>query len=92
MCVSRVTFIAAALLLGSALPAGAEVLDLPPGVESAQEAVPQRGISMTEVQRRFGEPREKQAPVGEPPITRWVYEEYTVYFEHQYVIHTVRNR
>ena len=92
MRVARVTFITLALLAGGALPAGAEVLTVPPGEESAQATIPQRGMSMTEVQRLFGEPQQKVAPVGEPPIARWVYGEYTVYFEHQYVIHTVRSR
>lgn len=51
--------------------------------------MPGRGASMAQVEKRFGQPREKLPPVGEPPITRWVYGDYTVYFEHQYVIHSV---
>ncbi|GAB4357438.1 MAG: hypothetical protein Kow006_25250 [Gammaproteobacteria bacterium] len=47
---------------------------------------------MEEVQARFGVPSAKLPPVGDPPITRWVYDDYTVYFEHQYVIHSVPNR
>ncbi len=47
---------------------------------------PTNGQSMSMVLARFGEPREKLPAVGNPPITRWVYDEYTVYFEHQKVV------
>lgn len=55
------------------------------------DGMPGRGSSMTQVEKHFGAPRQKLAPVGEPPITRWIYSDYTVYFEHEYVIHSVRN-
>lgn len=41
------------------------------------------------VRRRFGEPIRRSAPIGQPPITQWVYPDFIVYFEHQYVIHAV---
>lgn len=50
---------------------------------------PARGQRMTDVDLRFGVPRAKLPPVGDPPISRWVYEGFTVYFEREYVIHTV---
>jgi len=53
---------------------------------------PQRGLSTQQVEEQFGPPREKLAPVGDPPITRWSYDKFTVYFEHQYVIHSVPAR
>ena len=53
---------------------------------------PVRGMSMRKVERLFGEPKEKMLPAGKPPITRWVYEQFTVYFEGKYVIHAVHNR
>jgi len=53
---------------------------------------PTRGLAMQQVEERFGPPREKFAPVGEPPITRWIYDKFTVYFEQQYVIHSVPAR
>lgn len=56
------------------------------------ESLPVRGMTMQVVESRFGTPLEKLAPVGEPPITRWVYADYTVYFEGRYVIHTVPAR
>ncbi len=50
---------------------------------------PVKGMTMDEVENFFGSPREKLGPVGDPPISRWVYDGYTVHFEHQYVIHAV---
>jgi len=41
------------------------------------------------VEERFGTPRTKYDEVGDPPITRWVYPDFTVYFEYQYVINAV---
>lgn len=54
--------------------------------------MPARGSSMSDVEKRFGKPKRKLAPVGQPPITRWIYEHYTVYFEHQFVIEAVKNQ
>jgi hypothetical protein len=50
---------------------------------------PYRRESMTQVRRKYGKPLEIIPQVGEPPITRWIYDRYTVYFENQYVIHSV---
>jgi hypothetical protein len=51
--------------------------------------VPERGMNMDQVESNFGAPNERIAAVGEPPIARWVYGQYTVYFEHQLVLHSV---
>jgi len=50
------------------------------------------GLSMDTILQRFGEPETKMAPVGDPPITRWAYPGFTVYFEHQLAIHAVKHR
>jgi hypothetical protein len=50
---------------------------------------PSRGMSMDGVEAKFGTPVEKHAAVGQPPITRWDYPGFSVYFEYQYVIHSV---
>lgn len=55
------------------------------------EGMPGRGATMNQVEQHFGAPRKKLSPVGNPPITRWIYPNYTVYFEHEYVIDSVRN-
>ena len=51
--------------------------------------VPVRGMDMTNVEHIFGTPLQKQDAVGKPPITRWVYTDYVVYFEYNKVLHTV---
>jgi hypothetical protein len=50
---------------------------------------PAPGITMTEVEAQFGAPQERHPSVGEPPITRWDYAGFSVFFEHDRVIHTV---
>lgn len=55
-------------------------------------AVPNRGMSMNQVESSWGDPKVRVDPVGVPPITRWVYDGFTVYFEHNQVIHSVVNR
>ncbi len=53
---------------------------------------PQNGDDMVEVEHRFGPPKAKQGPVGNPPITRWDYENFSVYFEHDKVLTAVLKR
>ncbi len=66
------------------------VADAPPN-SPAGVLRPKSGMSMKTVLRQFGEPRQKIPAVGEPPISRWVYDKFTVYFENQYVIWSVVN-
>ena len=40
---------------------------------------------------RFGLADEEHQPVGQPPITRWDYREFSVYFEYDHVINSVRH-
>lgn len=54
--------------------------------------LPGRGMSMEQVEARFGAPSEKIPAVGEPPISRWVYSNFTVYFEHNLVLHSVTHQ
>jgi len=64
-------------------------------VSAAQETAgerPARGISMDEVTERWGQPVKKGAPVGDPPIARWEYPSFVVYFEYQTVLHSVVSR
>jgi hypothetical protein len=49
-------------------------------------------MSMVRVEMKFGSPESRFAPVGDPPISRWSYPAFTVYFEHNRVIHTVVRR
>lgn len=55
---------------------------------SAQER-PKRGMSMKAVESTWGQPSAKRNAIGEPPITRWEYSSFIVYFEYSHVIHAV---
>jgi hypothetical protein len=50
---------------------------------------PTRGMRMTQVERKFGDPVTRHAAVGRPPITRWDYPAFSVFFERDIVLHTV---
>jgi hypothetical protein len=50
---------------------------------------PKRGVTMTQVEARFGAPATRHDAVGAPPITRWDYPGFSVFFEHDRVIHAV---
>jgi len=54
--------------------------------------MPARGMTMERVEDLFGSPLERQPPVGEPPITRWIYPDFVVVFEHKWVINSVLTR
>lgn len=53
-------------------------------------STPQLGQDMNSVLRTWGEPLKRHAAVGQPPISRWDYLEFSVYFEHSHVISSVR--
>ncbi len=52
-------------------------------------AVPKRGASMSQVSAQYGAPSTKHGAIGKPPITRWDYPAFSVYFEYSHVIDTV---
>lgn len=59
--------------------------------------LPTRGQLMSQVEATFGTPSAKQAAVGggsahTPPITRWNYPTFTVYFENDHVVSAVLNK
>jgi hypothetical protein len=81
--------------------AGADILLLD-GIDAARGSEnlrPARGMSMGAVRSVFGAPSTEYGAVGPyrdcsedrfcPPITRWDYPGFVVYFEHEFVIHTV---
>ena len=80
------------LSLGLAFSGGSAIGDtlIVESVESgAGVARPARGMTMDQVLQQYGEPEQRLGPVGEPPITHWAYPGFVVYFEHQYVLHSV---
>jgi len=50
---------------------------------------PRRGMTTDKVENELGRPAEIIPSVGQPPISRWVYDDRTVYFEYSSVIHVV---
>jgi hypothetical protein len=50
---------------------------------------PHGGMRMEQVERKFGEPTKRHETVGKPPITRWDYPQFSVFFEGDQVIHSV---
>jgi len=65
-------------------------------IDSMQSApaiqTPHNGVNMATVRQQFGDPVTEGRPVGDPPITRWDYEGFSVYFEHDLVLHSVIHR
>jgi len=53
-------------------------------------SAPERGARMHAVEAAFGEPSAKHEAVGNPPISRWDYPGFVVFFERDRVIHAVR--
>ena len=64
----------------------ADTLDMPTSTDTTG---PARGLTMAKVEAKFGAPSQRSSPVGAPPITRWDYPGFIVFFEHEYVIHSV---
>ena len=53
---------------------------------------PTRGMTRAAVESTFGAPQQTDAAVGDPPISKWHYKEFNVYFEYDRVIHAVTKR
>lgn len=66
-----------------------DVLVMPPPAKAVNITLPGRGMKKEDVEKRFGPPVEKVEAVGKPPISRWVYQDFTVFFEGDYVLHAV---
>jgi len=75
--------------------ASAETLQMGSGENAAifeQAGKPTRGMTQARVEQQYGSPTAKQSAVGDPPITRWDYAGFVVFFEHDRVIHSVTKR
>ena len=81
----------AAGLAGFCGRAGAETIAVENGiaVKESDVATPTRGMTMNQVSNKFGAPVSKIPAVGNPPISRWEYPGFIVYFEADHVIHSV---
>jgi len=76
------------VLAGTAQASGDVLL-----IESIQSApsidTPRNGLTMDQVRQQYGEPATTIAAVGEPPISRWEYTGFSVFFENDQVLHSV---
>jgi hypothetical protein len=68
--------------------ANADELKMTPAPEAGGNQ-PARGMSMERVEAAFGTPSNRVAAVGNPPITRWEYPGFIVFFENNIVLHSV---
>ncbi len=57
--------------------------------DASHQIMPNRGLSMAAVLGKFGEPNQRFGPVGQPPISEWVYGSFRVYFEYRTVLHSI---
>lgn len=98
---SRSFLLSATLALGLLLPAGhavaqtrADTLLIDRAAAGKDMNGPKRGASMNQVEAQYGAPDQKLEPRGGqqpqwPVIHRWVYPQFTVYFENSHVIDVV---
>ena len=81
-----------ALLFAAWGTAGADTLKMDGAVAPYDDGRPTRGMTQASVQSKYGSPAAVKAPVGDPPITRWEYADFVVFFEYDRVVHAVRKR
>jgi hypothetical protein len=91
---SKISHLIFGLFLLSAFSASAEVISITdPSYTVPNDASgivrPSRGMSMNSVAKLYGQPTSKTVAVGGPPITKWAYPEFVVFFEYTTVIHSV---
>lgn len=72
--------------------ATAEVLLIERTQQQPNQPLPKHGQTMQQVEAEFGQPNMRHEAVGDPPISRWEYGDYVVYFEHNLVLNSVMKR
>jgi hypothetical protein len=89
----RTLLISAVLAAGASLAglAQADIVAVDSGiaVRESDGVAPARGMTMSQVASKFGDPVSKVPAIGNPPISRWEYPGFVVYFERDHVIHSV---
>jgi hypothetical protein len=81
-----------ALFFGAFGTTAAQTLEMDGVAPDANAAGPTRGMTAASVESKYGAPEAKEAAVGEPPISRWEYSDFIVFFEYDRVIHAVVKR
>lgn len=88
----RNVFMLAVSLLACSWAATADTLLVERVEKQQNSAMPRRGMTMNQVEGQYGAPANKRGAIGKPPITRWDYPAFAVYFEHSHVINSVALR
>lgn len=81
---------AATLLLCLSFSLHSDTLEL--AQPEPKASMPAQGLKMADVKTQYGAAVKENPPVGKPAITRWDYDNYSVYFENEYVIHSVAHK
>jgi len=86
--------IAGTLLISAASISYADVISIAEPSYSTPNTVegvlrPKRGMTMNDVEQKFGQADNTTGPIGEPPISTWTYSDFSVFFEDNIVIHSV---
>jgi len=82
-------FILGILLALAIQPVAADVLLIDEVRQSERMQLPVNGQTKADVEVKFGSPAKQYSAVGDPPITRWDYDKYSVYFEYDLVLFSV---
>ena len=77
------------LVLAGTVQAAGDVLLIESIKSAPQIDTPRNGLTMDQVRQQYGEPASAVAAVGEPPISRWEYTGFSVFFENNLVLHSV---
>jgi len=67
----------------------ADVLLIEEVRQSERMKLPVNGQDKIAIETKFGTPLEKLPAVGDPPISSWRYDTYSVYFEYDLVLFSV---
>ena len=81
--------LAVTMLCANAATAETMVVDDQVVVRPSSIERPARGATMASVEAKYGAPQTRHDAVGAPPITRWDYAGFSVFFEHDRAIDAV---
>ncbi len=84
---TRIVFIAFLLLAPAVV--FADVLIIDEVRQVGRMDLPENGQSKSAIETKFGNPGYRHQAVGDPPIYRWDYGTYSVYFEYDLVLFSV---
>jgi len=81
-----------ALIVAFGGMANADTLNMDAAGAAFSDGRQMRGMTTARVESEYGSPVAVTPAVGDPPITRWEYQNFVVYFEYDRVIHAVAKR